>query len=82
MIPTVKKETTDLQEEVKRIECEQELCAYIQNLKYALAHEIIFQKDRRVAQRRQERYTNKYTVADFSQRKPLQMLCTGNWNVC
>ena len=47
-----------------RIESEQEIKAYIQNLKFAIKNgaKINFQVKRRVDDKRDERYTNKYTV--------------------
>ena len=47
-----------------RIESEQEVIAYIQNLKYALnsGARLVFQVNRRVDKEREERYTNQYTV--------------------
>ena len=48
-----------------RIESELEVQAYLQNLRYALEHgaAISFQIDRVVDQNRDEKYTNRYTVA-------------------
>ena len=48
-----------------RIETEQEVIAYIQNLKYALnsGARLEFQARRRVDDEREERFTNQYTVA-------------------
>lgn len=77
MIPSLKGCTLILDEGNKRIEGEQEVCAYIQNLKYALEHgaKITFQEHRRVDQSRQEQYTNKYTVADlFPDEDPVDAL--------
>lgn len=47
-----------------RIESELEVKAYIQNLKYALAHgaRIDFQAKRLVDEQRDEHYTNQYTI--------------------
>ena len=47
-----------------RIESEQEVKAYIQDLKFALNHgaQINFQIKRLVDEKRDERYTNQYTV--------------------
>lgn len=53
-----------LRETKARIESELEVCAYIQNLKFALQNgaKINFQAKRRVDDNRDERYTNQYTV--------------------
>ncbi|MCD8348019.1 MAG: hypothetical protein LUD16_08770 [Lachnospiraceae bacterium] len=50
-----------------RIESELEVNSYLQNLRYALQHnaKITFQAERRVDQNRNQRYTNKFTVADL-----------------
>ena len=50
-----------------RIETELEVRAYLQNLRYALESggKITFQIERQVDQNRNQRYTNKYTVADL-----------------
>lgn len=50
-----------------RIESETEVWAYLQNLRYALENNatITFQADRQVDQNRDQRYTNKFTVADL-----------------
>ncbi len=47
-----------------RIELEQEVKAYIQDLKFALNNgaRIDFQARRKVDEKREERYTNQYTV--------------------
>lgn len=61
----------------RRIESEQEVRAYIQNLKYALEHgaKITFQEQRQVDQSRQEQYTNRYTIADlFPDEDPIDAL--------
>lgn len=54
-------------EQRSRIESELEVCAYLQNLRHALAHgaRLTFQQDRRVDQNREPRHTNRYTVADL-----------------
>ncbi len=50
-----------------RIESELEVNSYLQNLRYALQHDakITIQFERRVDQNRDQRYTNKFTVADL-----------------
>ena len=50
-----------------RIESELEVNTYLQNLRYALEHnaKIDCQIERKVAQNRNVRYTNKFTVADL-----------------
>ena len=50
-----------------RIESEAEVRSYLQNLKYALENgaQITFQIDRRVDEKRDVRYTNRYTVAEL-----------------
>ncbi len=60
-----------------RIESEQEICSYLQNLKYALSNGavITFQEDRQVDQKRDIRYTNRYTVANlFPNEDPAEVL--------
>lgn len=60
-----------------RIESEQEVKAYIQNLKYALDHgaQINFQVRRAVDNIREEKYTNQYTVnALFPNENPVDAL--------
>lgn len=64
-------------EVLARIESESEIRAYIQDLKYALEHgaQISFQEERRVDDRRDVRYTNKYTVAQlFPDEDPVEVL--------
>ena len=58
-----------------RIESELEVQAYLQNLRYALEHgaAISFQIDRVVDQNRDEKHTNRYTVATLSQTRILLM---------
>ena len=55
-----------MDEAIARIESELDVRAYLQNLKYALDHgaKITFQEERLVDQRRDQRYTNRFTVAD------------------
>ena len=50
-----------------RIETETEVWAYLQDLRYALEHgaKITFQAERLVDQNRDQRHTNKFTVADL-----------------
>jgi hypothetical protein len=50
-----------------RIESELEVRAYLQNLRYALAHnaELTFQIEREVDNNRDQQYTNRFTVADL-----------------
>ncbi len=60
-----------------RIESETEVRAYLQNLRYALAHgaRVTFQIERQVDQSRNRRYTNKYTVADlFADEDPVEAI--------
>lgn len=53
-----------MKEDVRRVESESEVVAYIQNLVYALDNgaKIEFQIKRNVDQNRDEKYTNQYTV--------------------
>ena len=50
-----------------RIETELEVLSYLQNLRYALENgaKLTFQKERQVDNRRDLRYTNRFTVADL-----------------
>lgn len=60
-----------------RIESKLEISAYIQNLKYALNHNasITFQETRFVDTKRNERFTNKYTIAHlFPNEDPVEAL--------
>ena len=60
-----------------RIESETEVWAYLQDLRYALDHDakITFQAERLVDQKRDQRYTNKFTVADlFPDENPVDAL--------
>ena len=60
-----------------RIESELDVCAYLQDLKYALEHgaTLTFQEERQVDQRRNQRYTNRFTVADlFPDESPVTAL--------
>lgn len=60
-----------------RIESAIEVKSYLQNLKYALNHnaEIKFQTERFVDQKRNQRYTNQFTVADlFPKENPITAL--------
>ena len=60
-----------------RIESEQEIKAYIQNLKFAIKNgaKINFQVKRRVEDKRDERYTNQYTVHTlFPAESPVEAL--------
>ena len=60
-----------------RIETETEVWAYLQDLRYALEHgaKITFQAERLVDQNRDQRYTNKFTVADlFPDENPVDAL--------
>ena len=62
---------------ISRIESELEIQAYLQNLRYALDHgaTIDFQIDRIVDQKRDEKYTNRYTVAAlFPSENPVDAL--------
>ncbi|MBR1684719.1 MAG: hypothetical protein IJ708_06235 [Clostridia bacterium] len=64
-------------ETTTRIESELDVCAYLQDLKYALEHgaTLTFQEDRQVDQRRNQRYTNRFTVADlFPDESPVTAL--------
>ena len=60
-----------------RIETETEVWAYLQDLRYALEHgaKITFQAERLVDQNRDQRHTNKFTVADlFPDENPVDAL--------
>lgn len=60
-----------------RIESEQEIKAYIQDLKYALDNgaRLEFQAQRRVDNEREERFTNRYTVGKmFPSENPVDAL--------
>lgn len=60
-----------------RIESETEVRAYIQNLKYAIQNgaRINFQIQRRIDEKRNERFTNQYTVtALFPNEDPVEAL--------
>jgi hypothetical protein len=60
-----------------RIESEIEVRAYLQDLKYALEHDakISFQEIRQVDDKRDVKYTNRYTVADlFPNENPVTAL--------
>lgn len=60
-----------------RIESEQEVRSYLQDLKYALEHnaQITFQEIRHVDRERHIRYTNSYTVATlFPDEDPINVL--------
>lgn len=50
-----------------RIDSELEVRSYLQNLRYALDHnaKVTFQIERQVDQNRNQRYTNRFTVADL-----------------
>ena len=64
-------------ETTTRIESELDVCAYLQDLKYALEHgaTLTFQEERQVDQRRNQRYTNRFTVADlFPDESPVTAL--------
>jgi hypothetical protein len=54
-------------ETTTRIESELDVRAYLQDLKYALEHgaKVTFQEERLVDQHRDQRYTNRFTVADL-----------------
>ncbi len=54
-------------ETTARIESELDVHAYLQDLKYALEHgaKVTFQEERLVDQHRDQRYTNRFTVADL-----------------
>lgn len=54
-------------DEISRIESELEVRSYLQNLKYALQNgaKITFQEQRLVDKERDERFTNRFTVADL-----------------
>lgn len=61
----------------QRIESEQEVQNYIDKLQYALSRgaKIIFQIDRHVDQKRDERHTNRFTVSDlFPDENPVDAL--------
>lgn len=60
-----------------RVESELDVRAYLQDLKYALEHgaKLTFQEDRQVDQNRDQRYTNRFTVADlFPDENPVTAL--------
>ena len=60
-----------------RIESELDVRAYLQDLKYALEHgaKLTFQEERLVDQHRDQRYTNRFTVADlFPDESPVTAL--------
>ena len=60
-----------------RIESETEVRAYLQDLRFALEHDakITFQVNRQVDQARDQRYTNRFTVADlFPDENPVDAL--------
>lgn len=64
-------------ETVKRIESKLEIESYLQNLRYALEHKarITFQIDRKVDETRNEKYTNRFTVADlFPDKNPAEAI--------
>lgn len=73
----------------QRIESEQEVQNYIDKLQYALSRgaKIIFQIDRHVDQKRDERHTNRFTVSDLfpdenpvdALRRELQLLHVGEY---
>ena len=63
--------------ELKRTESEAEVNAYISNLRYAIKNgaKINFQRERKVDNERDERYTNAYTVAElFPDENPTEAL--------
>lgn len=60
-----------------RIETELEVQSYLQDLRYALEHgaKVTFQIERQVDQNRDQRFTNKFTVADlFPDENPVAAL--------
>lgn len=64
-------------ETTARIESELDVRAYLQDLKYALEHgaKLTFQEERLVDQHRDQRYTNRFTVADlFPDESPVTAL--------
>ena len=64
-------------ETTARIESELDVRAYLQDLKYALEHgaKLTFQEERLVDQHRDQRYTNRFTVADlFPDENPVTAL--------
>ena len=64
-------------ETTARIESELDVRAYLQDLKYALEHgaKLTFQEERLVDQHREQRYTNRFTVADlFPDESPVTAL--------
>ena len=63
--------------ELKTIESEEQVSAYISNLRYAIKNgaKIDFQKERKVDEEREIKYTNAYTVADlFPNENPAEAL--------
>jgi len=66
-----------VQETKSRIESELEVRSYLQDLRYALQHgaRLTFQEERQVDFNREQRYTNKFTVADlFPDENPVTAL--------
>ena len=60
-----------------RIETEREVRSYLQDLRFALDHNatVTFQGERQVDQNREQRYTNRFTVADlFPDEDPVSAL--------
>lgn len=60
-----------------RIQSELEVRSYLQDMKYALEHgaKVTFQEERQVDLNRNQRYTNKFTVADlFPDENPVTAL--------
>lgn len=65
------------QSEQSRIESKLEVQSYLIDLRYALDHgaKLHFQIDRRVDQKRDIKYTNRYTIADlFPDEDPVEVL--------
>lgn len=62
---------------VPRIESELEVKAFLQDVTYALENgaKLIFQQDRRIDEKRDEKYTNRFTVAElFPDKDPIEAL--------
>ncbi len=65
------------QDTTSRIETKEEVQAYLQNLRYALEHgaNLLYQATRRVDERRDEQYTNSYTLSSlFPDENPADVL--------
>lgn len=66
-----------MDDDTVRIESELEVKSYLDNLRYALNNgaRISFQEERKVDEKREERYTNRFTIADlFPDENPVDAL--------